>query len=365
MRRLLLAAAVLLVIAPIARSQQRRGAVDWIFLVDTSKSMRGVGGSRNIFPDVQASIDSFVREAKDGDSVAIFTFDRDVRLHSAMQIGGTARDDLRTIVDGLTPNGDRTHLGKAIEQGLERAGASAKDPTRVRAVVLFTDGKEDVRGIRDPVPISSNVDRVGDSFVFFVSMGDEHETQLDDFARATSHASVMRAPTPDAIRDVAQRIRATLPDTKPPTIVEPTPPPPPPKSPSPLRWLIAIPILAAIAFVAFTLQRKKNQLEGELEILQPHVASEVSFVGLPRLAATELALSSILPFDALGGSDARLFVRRRDGEKSVWISVRSGSLRVNDVETPESELYDADTIQIGDARLRFNRVGYPRPQEDM
>jgi hypothetical protein len=48
----------------------------------------------------------------------------------------------------------------------------------------------------------------------------------------------------------------------------------------------------------------------------------------------------------------------------VWIAATAGSLRVNDIEVPTTELFDADTIQIGDAKLRFNRVGYDRPQED-
>lgn len=353
--------AVVLLLATVSLHAQRRGAVDWIFLVDTSKSMRGVGGTRNIFGDVKASIDSFVREANEGDSVAILTFDRDVQLKADVDIRGTAKDDLQAIVDGLYPDGDRTHLGLAIQKGLERAAKRGGDPTRVHAVVLFTDGKEDVRGIRDPVRIASNLQRVGDSFVFFVSMGDEHEEQLDEFAKEAKHARVLRR---EDIRQVANEIRAQLPAPNPGPI-KVLEPPPPPQPPPTHRWLILIPILAAAAVVAFTLQKRKNHLEGELEILQPHVASDSAFVGLPRLAATELALSSILPFDVLGGSDARLFVRRRDGDKKVFISARSGALRVNDVETPESELYDADTIQIGDAKLRFNRVGHERPQEDL
>ena len=67
-----------------------------------------------------------------------------------------------------------------------------------------------------------------------------------------------------------------------------------------------------------------------------------------------------MPLDALGGSDARLFVRRRQKQKEVWIATSSGSLRINDIETPTSALYDADTIAIGDAKLRFNRVGCER-----
>lgn len=366
MRRKLLAVAVLLGLAlPI--SAQRRGAVDWVFLVDTSKSMRGVGGTRDIFGDVKSSIDTFVRDANDGDSVAIYTFDRNVQLHSVTQIAGTARDDLKTIVDHLQANGDRTHLGGAIKTGLERAATLGSDPTRVHAVVLFTDGKEDVRGIENPVPIRSNLERVGSSYVFFVSLGDEHEAQLDAFAGATSRTTVLRASDVTAIREVAQKIRATLPDPKPAPprqIVQP-PPPPPPEPKSPLRWLVLIPIVAAIAFAAYTLHRRNNQLEGELEIVQPRSGSDSAYIGLPRLAASEIALSSILPFEALGGSDAKLFVRRRDGSKSVWIAARSGSLRVNDVETPESELFDADTIQLGDAKLRFNHVGHERPQEDL
>ena len=112
------------------------GPVDWIFLVDTSKSMRGVGEhAKNVFPEVKASLDTFIREASDGDTVAIFTFDRDVRLHSAMDINAAARADLQNIVSGLAAEGNRTYLCAAIAQGLDRASMLRKsaDPTRTRA----------------------------------------------------------------------------------------------------------------------------------------------------------------------------------------------------------------------------------------
>ncbi|HET8773728.1 MAG TPA: hypothetical protein VFP80_08055, partial [Thermoanaerobaculia bacterium] len=100
-----------------------------------------------------------------------------------------------------------------------------------------------------------------------------------------------------------------------------------------------------------------------LEILRPAPAADAAFVGLPKLQASEVALSAILPAEVLGGNDARLFVRRKAGRKKVWISATGGTLRINDVETPMSELYDADTIEIGDAQLRFNRVGDERQEE--
>jgi hypothetical protein len=369
MRRRFVPAAVLVFVSFLAHAQQR-GAVDWIFLVDTSKSMRGVG-SQNIFPNVKASIDSFVEKANEGDSVAIFTFDRDVRLHSATEIHGGAREDLKSIVDGLGAEGTRTHLGLAIEKGLERAEAlrAAGDPSRVQAVVLFTDGKEDVRGIRDPVPISANLNRVGESYVFFVSMGEhEHETQLDDFATAVPRARVLRAPTPEAIGTVADEIRKTVvpPAPAPAPVVKPHPVPRPPQPetpPSPLRWLFLLPILAAIAGVAYVTQRRKNDLEGEIEVVQPRVPPESAFVGLSRLAKNEVSLSSLLPAGTLDAGDARLFVRRTDGVKKVWVAAQGSAMRVNDVETPLSELYDADVIQIGSTKVRFNRAGYERQEE--
>jgi hypothetical protein len=421
-----------------ARGQQR-GAIDWIFLVDTSKSMRGVGGN-NIFPDVKASLDSFVREASDGDTVTLFTFDANVVPRASMDIRGAARDDLVTAVDSLEAEGKRTHLGLAIREGVKRAEMlrNRGDKTRVQSVVLFTDGKEDVRGIANPVPIAANLDRVDGTYVFFVSMGaHEHEEQLDDFARRIEHGTVLRAPAREAIRDVARRIRSIV--APPPAVVTLAPAvvdlgdvrrgksaeaeiavdagrpvqvalqlvdaprgitmqPQTVKTParvrlhfdvageaepgrgaftlkaanattrgtidvtkpSPLRWLALLPVAALLAWLARSRYRKDHELEGELEILRPQVAPDAAFVGLPRLAASELALSRVVPPDALGGADARLFVRRHAGKKEVWIAASGGALRINDIETPTSALYDADTIAIGDATLRFNRAGHER-----
>ncbi|HYC58063.1 MAG TPA: VWA domain-containing protein [Thermoanaerobaculia bacterium] len=354
-------AAVLLVLTGAVHAQTR-GPVDWIFLVDTSKSMRGIGGTKDIWTDVKVSLDSFVREAGEGDTVTMYAFDRDVR-----EIDAASRSDLYRAILTLPAEGKRTHLGAAIAQGLLRAESLRRgnsDAVRRQVVVLFTDGKEDVQDIENPVQIGANIDRVGKTFVFFVSMG-EHERQLDDFAATTEQATVLKAPTPEAIRNIAREIRAKLPTPPPPPPPrpamqpQPTQVPEPPPSSAWFKVAMTFALLVVVAFIVVQQNRKKNRLEGELEILRPDAA----FVGLPSLRANEIALSSILPAGALAGSDARLFVRRREGRKRVWIAARSGSLRINDVETPMSELYDADTIEIGDARLRFNRVGDERPLE--
>jgi hypothetical protein len=369
MRGLSVAAALAMaVLMSGALRAQTLGPVDWIFLVDTSQSMRGAGGkTKDIWADVKVSLDTFVREAGGQDTLAIYAFDRDVRA-----LETHSRDDLYRAILLLEANGKRTHLGAAIAKGLEHAELlrrESNDPARRQVVVLFTDGKEDVKGIENPVPIAANVGRVGETFVFLVSMG-EHETQLDDFAKATNgQATVVKTPSAEAIRNLAREIRAHIPPPPPPPakpkVKSPKPPPPPPVDDSfpLLKIAIAIALLALVAFFLIQQHRKGNRLEGELEILRPRAASDAAFIGLPHLQASEIALSAILPVDALAGNDARLFVRRKAGKKKVWIAAQGGTLRINDVETPMSELYDADTIEIGDAKVRFNRVGDERPLE--
>jgi len=388
MRGRLVVAVVTLFAVGVARAQTR-GAVDWIFLVDTSQSMRGIGGTQDIFADVKASIETFVREASDGDSVSVYTFDRDVRSHGLRELQGPFdREELFETIRGLEANGKRTHLGAAIARGLERSETlrqQRNDPTRTRAIVLFTDGKEDVKGIANPTSIPSNIQRAlqSGSRMFFVSLG-EHEVQLDEFPNAT----VLKVRDAEAIRRVAQEIRTKI-------VAPPPSPPPPPVEvsvapvpepvvppPSPFvraaQWFGAIAALLLLALIGLVLYtgkmpgellasfRERDTLEGELEIVKPRVAADAAFVGLPGMRAKELALSSVVPLEALAGNDARLFVRRKSGEKKVWIAAQSGALRVNDVELPLTELYDADTIRIGEATLRFNRIGYQRPsaQED-
>jgi hypothetical protein len=377
--------AVIVFLSVVAANAETRGAVDWIFLVDTSQSMRGVGGSRDIFGDVKTSLETFVREAHDGDSVSVYTFDRDVQLRGSTDIRAPYdREELFAIIRDLHAEGARTHLGLAIAKGLDRSEAllQRNDPTRQRAIVLFTDGKEDVRGIREPVPIAANVKRVPISkpWIFFVSMG-EHEAQLDMFANDPALANRTKIVKPHdaqsieaAARDIRQIVRPPDPPPRPRVKVAHTalpPPPPPSLLVRVARWAGAIAVLLLLALIAIVLRSGKtpgellaslrNTLEGEIEILQPRTAPDAAFVGLPRLGLREVALSSIVPLDALGGSDARLFCRRTGDEITMWIAAGSGTLRVNDIEVPLSELYDADTIRIGEAKLRFNRVGHERP----
>jgi hypothetical protein len=472
--------------------QQTRGAVDWIFLIDTSKSMRGEGkGAQDIFARVQASIHTFIGQAKPNDSITIYTFDRDVRFWGHSMVGGNFdRDELNHIVQQLQANGDRTHLGLAIQTGLHRAKELLQrgDPTRERSVVLFTDGRENVAGIPNPVSIPSNIPLVPEvrPWIFFVTIG-ETDPQLPAFAddpQVSGRAIVVKPENPDDIAAQSERIRKIMETKATPPLPEPPPPPEPAnltlapqsldfgkikpgktskareltitsdqavrvavrlaaangvtleapeavelaaKAPAkvslkltaaddaaegrrsmtidvvaapgetrpvadaylsavttlkkpPLlieigKWLGILLALLILAVALISLKagdspagllhnwKQKKHLEGSIEIIEPPVAdSDNSYVGLPGLGKSEAMLSAIVPAGSLdANNDARLYVRRANGQKSVMIARQSGTLRVNEIEVNETELYNDDLIELEGTKLRFHWTGRLRP----
>lgn len=205
----------------LAQSAQRgNGGVDWIFVLDTSASMHGADGARNIFDRVKETIADFIHATHEGDSVALYTFDSDTQLRSNVRIGGEIdKRELLKIIGELQSNGSRTHTGKAIHDALARASELKDQPgskDRTVSIVLFTDGLEDVRGIPNPVSIPSNVSLIpkDQPYMFFVSLGEqEHEKQLEDFVKSPrmgNRGQVVRDPGASRIAEVAESIRKTI-----------------------------------------------------------------------------------------------------------------------------------------------------------
>ena len=198
----------------------QRGGIDWILVLDTSASMRGAGGTKDIFDRVKNTLKDFIRSAREDDSITIYTYDRDTKLHPTVHIADeTDKRDLLVIIDDLQANGDRTHTGKAIHDALVRADELSKRPgasSRTTSIVLLTDGLEDVRGLSNPLPIPSNITLIPKEqpYIFFVSLGErEHEKQVEDFVNHPAlggKGEVIRDPGADGIEQVGDRIRKKL-----------------------------------------------------------------------------------------------------------------------------------------------------------
>lgn len=220
----------LLAVSPAARGQADRGSVDWIFVLDTSASMHGAGGSANIFDKVKEAISGFIRSAREGDTITLYTFDRDTTLRGHIRVSGEIdKQDLLKVVDELPSEGDRTHTGKAIHNALERAiqlRQRSDAANRTVSIVLFTDGLEDVRGLPNPISIPSNIALLpkAQPYIFFVSVGVQaHETQLESFVKdpaMENRGEVIRDPGATGIAEVGERIRKIVEAPTPPTPIQ-------------------------------------------------------------------------------------------------------------------------------------------------
>ncbi|MDZ7965519.1 MAG: vWA domain-containing protein [Nostoc sp. DedSLP03] len=200
-----------------------KGGIDWILVVDTSASMRGVGGTKNIFEPVKNSITEFVNTARLGDTVTIYSFDRDVTLNANdITINSNPdRGKLKQIISSLQAEGVRTHTGKAVQKALQHSALLNKRADalgRTVSIVFLTDGLEDVRGIPNPVSIPGNTQFLREQqckpYIFFVSLGlKEHEKQLNDFASNPAlcgKGKVLRDPGGVQLNQLAQNIRPVL-----------------------------------------------------------------------------------------------------------------------------------------------------------
>ncbi|MCF4969072.1 VWA domain-containing protein [Nostoc sp. CMAA1605] len=206
-----------------ASAQTAKGGIDWIIVVDTSASMRGAGGTKDIFNQVKNSITEFVNTARLGDTVTIYNFDSDVTLQ-AQEITITSNPDrgkLKKIINDLKADGVRTHTGKAVQQALKTSAVlnqRADANNRTVSIVLLTDGLEDVQGIPNPIRIPQSNQLLREQqckpYVFFVSLGQkEHENQLNEFANNPAlcgKGRVLRDPGGVQLNRLAQNIRPAL-----------------------------------------------------------------------------------------------------------------------------------------------------------
>lgn len=142
---------------PAAEAQGPSGAVvDTIIVLDTTASMRGVGGSKNIWDQVRATVLTLLDALPDGTRVAIVPFDGAPRLDRAFPslpqgstdlqpqaLNADVRAELEGYFDALPADGQRTWIYEAVEYALNRLrdwqAADPNNPHRP-SMFLYTDG---------------------------------------------------------------------------------------------------------------------------------------------------------------------------------------------------------------------------------
>jgi hypothetical protein len=182
--------------------------VDWIFLIDTSKTMTARIDGTTILDRVKSTLREFATLLRPNDTLSAFAFDFTSRRLSPRTLA--TEPDLKQFVrqiDGLQALGQWTHTGAALRDGLGEAFGRPVSPgqeARPVAIVLFTDGLEDLRGIPPPerVPVSSAVRLIRDDrvpYVFYVSLGTMPDPALMQFldginGRAAGHGVLFDGP---------------------------------------------------------------------------------------------------------------------------------------------------------------------------
>jgi hypothetical protein len=185
-------------------------------------------GARNIFPLVQETLRRFIPEVRDGDNLTIIGFDETSRILSAAipktMRSHSDREAVVQLINGLMARGPWTQTGLALKDALNEV-YSRSDKNRPAAIILFTDGREDVRGIRNPVRIPDAIRLIRDRdipYVFYVSLGTEPDPGLKKFLdeintkafaenkKARPHGLLFDDPGAAHLAEEARRIRDTI-----------------------------------------------------------------------------------------------------------------------------------------------------------
>jgi von Willebrand factor type A domain len=200
--------------------------IDWILLVDTSKSMIGLGKSKgNIFSKIRGGLKRFIRSrAAEGDTFHLYTFDQSVRLRPPIGPAaiGNPSEFSELINEQLPePSGDYTHIADAIIAGLDRAKRLKRklsDPNRRPVLILVTDGIEDVSDNEGALRLKDlTIDKddvLGFPYFFVLPLGDgatnaKFFSSLPPTIRERAH--ILDGANTDTPSDLLPKILAQLP----------------------------------------------------------------------------------------------------------------------------------------------------------
>lgn len=126
---------------------------DIFIVIDTSKSMKGIGptakrlGMGDISGKVIASAKKFIADLKPGDSLTIITFSTTTKFYPTVKLSVPAdREKLLNILSAIRFDGNDTYTSKMIKSIEEKVRTlEAQDVTkkRSRVVVIMSDGLDD------------------------------------------------------------------------------------------------------------------------------------------------------------------------------------------------------------------------------
>lgn len=118
---------------------------DIIIILDTSLSMKGQAGGKDIFDRVKKSIEGYIDQVRDGDRVTFVTFDTDVRIYPSVLVDDdNDRDILKKYISMTEATGLWTYTHKMIYKVFEAAKSLEKEADgRQTEIIILTDAIDD------------------------------------------------------------------------------------------------------------------------------------------------------------------------------------------------------------------------------
>jgi hypothetical protein len=123
-----------------------RESKDIILVLDTSMSMIGQAGGRNIFDKVKNNIREFIdKSVQDGDRVTFVTFDTDAKIYPSVLVDDdNDRDILKKYISMTESTGLWTNTHRMIYKVFDEAEKIAKEKEgRKTEIVIMTDAIDD------------------------------------------------------------------------------------------------------------------------------------------------------------------------------------------------------------------------------
>lgn len=169
---------------------------DLILVLDTSLSMVGQGGGKNILPQVKQSLTTFIDKLEDGDSLTFITFDTVVKIYPLVEIeDDNDRAILKKYITMVEARGLWTYTYEMLKSIMARAQElQEKDSDRQQVIVIMTDALDDPPPARKKQRLDiKDVAKAytgKDWFIYFVSLGDVVAKQkIDKFQKNLSKVS--------------------------------------------------------------------------------------------------------------------------------------------------------------------------------
>jgi len=212
------------------------GSLDMIIVLDTSMSMRGVGGTDNIFVEVLGVCKDIVSELQQGDTITLITFDEEVYVYPTVSLlSDVETQRVLETIDSFSADGNWTYTSLALQRALSEADRfESLFPHHTKVVVILTDG------INDPPPEEIDNGPTLDAaaspyqdrpwFVYQVQLGSVTDPGLTSAMSYFPNAHIFKRGENFNLRDLTETV-TTVDDP------EPEPEPEPDLEPVELSWI--------------------------------------------------------------------------------------------------------------------------------